>query len=56
LSSNQNAIDLLSANLHKINWKNLCHNSSAAGLLAQHPSKIEWSYLCRLESWIEHVI
>jgi hypothetical protein len=55
LSSNQNAIELLSANLDKVNWYNLTMNPSAANLIAKHKSKIDWESVCYSMSWIEKV-
>ncbi len=45
LSSNQNAIELLTANQKKIKWNYLISNTSAIELLKIHKNKISWDYL-----------
>ena len=45
LSQNPNAIELLEANMDKINWYHLSANSSAIHLLEANPNKINWTQL-----------
>ena len=42
---NPNAIHLLEANQHKINWQHLSINVNAIHLLETNQNKINWMYL-----------
>lgn len=46
VSKNPAAIDLLKANLSKINWWYLSENPAAIELLKANPDKIYWANLC----------
>jgi hypothetical protein len=53
LSKNKNAIELLKANLNKIDWHQLSRNPAAIELLKDNYDKINWDNLSRNPAAIE---
>jgi hypothetical protein len=53
LSTNQNAIEILTNNPDKIDWKELSTNPNAIDLLKNNKDKIDWKLLCENPSIFE---